>query len=328
MDSSAYQQYLQTKGIAEAELPAALSPVHTFVEWLTLQNLTLDTATAQDAKKYAATLIGSPANTTDTYDALCRYLAWRDLRSLYVAFLEVTDCYGALAMLRDTLQAQHGEEIRDLIFTAPIPPLGTSEETLYAYTSQVNNTMRALLTTAQVRAAWFQVQHGLPKAFWQRYDARQRDLYHACASPAALVDALLGERSAMLKRMHETGTLWYTQPVTDDALVYCLQTPFLSMGEHDGRKGVVVTKVPYQVHKSLHAGSDTMKRYYACHCPLVRQAILNGETLPGDVCYCSLGHASHFLAGLGLSGLEGEVLKSAVRGDARCEFIFYLPEAL
>ena len=78
--------------------------------------------------------------------------------------------------------------------------------------------------------------------------------------------------------------------------------------------------------KALHAADGTMKRYYTCHCPLIREAILNGDTLSGDVCYCSLGHASHYLAGIGLSGLEGEVIESAVKGDARCRFIFYLPE--
>lgn len=38
----------------------------------------------------------------------------------------------------------------------------------------------------------------------------------------------------------------------------------------------------------------------------------------------SLGHASHYLAGLGLA-LKGEVLESAVKGDTRCRFVFYLP---
>ena len=37
-----------------------------------------------------------------------------------------------------------------------------------------------------------------------------------------------------------------------------------------------------------------------------------------------LGHASHYLAGLDQE-LIGEVLESAVKGDTRCRFVFYLP---
>jgi hypothetical protein len=68
-----------------------------------------------------------------------------------------------------------------------------------------------------------------------------------------------------------------------------------------------------------------MKRYYACHCPLVREAILQDQPVSSEVCDCSLGHASHYLAGLDQE-LRGEVLESAVKGDTRCRFVFYLPD--
>ena len=55
----------------------------------------------------------------------------------------------------------------------------------------------------------------------------------------------------------------------------------------------------------------------------MRQAILQGQPLSPEVCECSLGHASHSLAGLG-QALRGEVLESAVRGDARCRFVFWV----
>jgi redox-regulated HSP33 family molecular chaperone len=75
----------------------------------------------------------------------------------------------------------------------------------------------------------------------------------------------------------------------------------------------------------LHETDPAMKRYYACHCPLLREAIRNGQPISSDVCNCSLGHASHYLAGLG-QDLKGEVLESAVKGDVRCRFVFYLPD--
>ena len=132
----------------------------------------------------------------------------------------------------------------------------------------------------------------------------------------------------MLRQLHADQKLWYTQEVTDDALAYFEENPHMQWGEHNGRKGIIITKVPYMTDRMLHAKSETMKRYYVCHCPLVREVIRRGEKLGDDVCYCSLGHASHFLSGMGLDGLEGEVLESAVKGDMSCRFIFYLPDTL
>ena len=50
-----------------------------------------------------------------------------------------------------------------------------------------------------------------------------------------------------------------------------------------------------------------MKRYYACHCPLLRDTILKDLPVSPEVYNCSLGHASHYLAGLDVE-LRGEVL--------------------
>jgi len=56
----------------------------------------------------------------------------------------------------------------------------------------------------------------------------------------------------------------------------------------------------------------------------VPASILQDQPISPDVCNCSLGHASHYLAGLDQE-LKGEVLESAVKGDTRCRFVFYLP---
>ena len=326
MNQNEYQRHLQAQGVPEAELRQKINAVQAFETWLAGHNLRLQDAAEAEVRQYAKYMIATPDNTIETYDALCEYAAVNGQRALYVAFLEVTDCYGAMEMLRDTIRAQHGEAICNKIFIEPIPPLGADEAERLAYTRQINERMNALLTQKQSRAAWFQVQHGLPKSFWKAYDNKQRETFGSCASPDELVDTLVRERRTMLKRMHDENRLWYTQEVTGDAMRYLLDTPYLQMGEHNGRRGIIVTKVPYQTHRALYAADDRMKRYYTCHCPLIREAILNGETLSDDVCYCSLGHASHYLAGIGLDTLEGEVLESAVKGDPRCRFIFYLPE--
>jgi hypothetical protein len=98
----------------------------------------------------------------------------------------------------------------------------------------------------------------------------------------------------------------------------------MEVGRREGDK-IYITKVPYNAIGYLHATDARMKRYYACHCPLLREAILQDQPISPVVCNCSLGHASHYLAGLDLGVIKGEVLESAVKGDTRCRFVFYLP---
>ncbi len=326
MSMDAYAGYLRERGTDESGIRRRLDAVLAFDAWLLGQGAAMETAGEREARGYAKHLIGMPANVPETYDALCEYAAFSGLRVLYVAFTEITDCYGAMEMLRDTIEERYGAELRDRIFTEPIPPLGADEAERLHYTKRISWRMNALLTPEEAHAAWFTVQHGIPRKFWKQYDEKQKETFGACASPEALIGALVEERSAMLKRLHAENKLWFTQEITKDALAYLLGNPYLQLGEHNGRMGIVVTKVPYQTHKALHAKDEKMRRYYTCHCPLIREAIRNEETLSDDVCYCSLGHASHYLAGIGLEGLEGEVIESAVKGDARCKFIFYLPE--
>jgi hypothetical protein len=326
MDKDKYREFLRERKTEEADIERQLRTIGAFEAWLKEQGEELKTAGKETINRYAGQMIQNGSNTLDNFYALCRYAYRQGFRPQYVALVEVTDCDNGMETLRNAIEKQHGAEIRDQIFTEPIPPLGAGEAERFVYTKKINARMHELLSPEEVRTAWFQVQHGMSREFWKQHDDEQREKYGACQSPDALVERLVEDRSVLLERLHDENKLWFTQEITDDALDYLLNHPYLQMGEHNGRKGIIVTKVPYMADKVAHETDETLRRYYACHCPLVREAIINGETLSDDVCYCSLGHASHYLTGIGLEHLEGEVLESVVKGDARCRFIFYLPE--
>ena len=94
----------------------------------------------------------------------------------------------------------------------------------------------------------------------------------------------------------------------------------METGYREGDR-IFITKVPYNLKGYLHEKDINMKRYYTCHCPLVREALLDNSKIPPEICNCSLGHASHYFAGLNME-MKGEVLESAVKGDTRCRFVF------
>ncbi|MBN1777910.1 MAG: hypothetical protein JW811_07285 [Clostridiales bacterium] len=326
MKAKDFADYLRTRNMDETEIKEQLAAVQAFEGWLSEQGEELATAGKETINRYAGQMIRDGSNTLSNFYALCRYAWWSGLRPQYVALVEVTDCDNGMEVLRDAIKKRHGAELRDRIFIEPIPPLGAGEAVRLEHTKAVNARMNELLTPGEVHAAWFQVQHGISREDWQKHDDEQRDKYSACESVEVFLERMREDRNAMLTRMRDENKLWFTQEITDDALRYLIENRHMQLGEHNGRKGIVVTKVPYMADKVARETDETLRRYYACHCPLVREAILNGETLSDDVCYCSLGHASHYLTGIGLEHLKGKVLESVVKGDARCRFIFYLPE--
>lgn len=325
MDHNAYEKYLGGRGFEKDSIQKQLQAVEAFEGWLSAQGTALEDAGKDIVDRYAGRMIAEGSNTLETIYGLCRYAYWRGLRPQYIALLELTDCHNGMEVLQNVIAERHGAEVCGQIFREPLPPLGADEEQRLAHTRKITARMNAVLTREQVRAALFQVQHGIPGEDWERQDAEEKQKYQGVESLDAFLSRAREDRNQMLTRMHDEGRLWFTMELTDEVLHFLVNEVHMRRGEHNGRAGIVITKVPYRAELFLKETDERLKRYYACHCPLVRQAILNGETLEDDVCYCSLGHASHFLAGMGLEGLEGEVIESAVKGDARCKFIFYLP---
>lgn len=326
MQADEYGAHLREKDIPEAEIEERLGVVLTFGEGLRALGTEIVSAGKPEIDRYAKRMIADGTNTLRNFEILEEYALWRGLRPLYVALVEVTDCFNGMETLADTVETLYGAEVRGKVFPEPLPPLGADETERLEHTKKISERMASLLTPAEIRAAWFRVQHGIKPEEWDPADAAERERYAACATVDEFLRLKRTNRNAALTGMHDRGELWFTMELTDEVLAFLTDEHHMRLGEHNGRKGIVVTKVPYRAAQFIRETDDTLKRYYACHCPLVREAILRGETVSSDVCYCSLGHASHFLTGMGLDTLEGEVLESAVRGDARCRFIFYLPD--
>jgi hypothetical protein len=320
-----YREYLQRQDVPGQAIEKQMAIVGDFVKFLTDLGLkeTATTAGKKEVEKFARQLVAEGRNTLENFSFLCHYTDWLGYRKLYVALIELTDCHNALEVLADEIESRHGQEVRKRIFREPLPPLGADEKERCAYTRTIMERMAQQITPDEARAAWFQVQHGIPADVWRQSDLEDREKYKQCASIDDFLDLRRRERDAMLTRLRDEDRLWYTVVINDEVLGFIKSDPEMEGGRREGDK-IFITKVPYNAIRYLHATDAKMKRYYACHCPLVREAILEDQPVSPDVCNCSLGHASHYLAGLGLK-LKGEVLESAVKGDTRCRFVFYLP---
>ena len=328
MTENAYADHLRGKGVPEAEIAEKLLVVRAFEAGLFTLGTAIETAGKPEVDRHARRMIADGSNTLENFEILQSYALWRGLRPLYVALVEVTDCHNGMETLAEILETLYGADVRAKVFLEPLPPLGADEKERLEYTKTIMGRMNTLLKPSEIRAAWFRVQHGIKPEEWCSADAAERERYAGCATVDEFLRLKRTNRNAALTGMHDRGELWFTMEMTDEVLAFLTDEHHMRLGEHNGRKGIVVTKVPYRAAQFIRETDDTLKRYYVCHCPLVREAILRGETVSSDVCYCSLGHASHFLTGMGLETLEGEVIESAVRGDVRCRFIFYLPDEM
>ncbi len=327
MKPEEYRAHLNRQGVPEDAIERRLAIIEDFVEFLAGLGFKENAATAGKAEveRFARMLIAAGSNTLENFSSLRDYAAWLGQRKLYVALIEVIDCHNALDVLADEIEGRHGREVRDRLFHEVLPPLGADEEERCAYTRTVVEQMAQQIAPQEAREAWFHVQHGIPADFWRESDRADREKYQQCGNNIdEFLDLRRRERDALLTRLRDEDKLWYTVEISDEVLEFVKSDPEMEVGRREGNK-VYISKIPYNAVRYLHETDPEMKRYYACHCPLLREAIRKGRPISPDVCNCSLGHASHYLAGLG-QDLKGEVLESAVKGDVRCRFVFYLPD--
>jgi hypothetical protein len=320
-----YREYLQGQNVPDDEIEKHMAIIGDFVEFPTDLGLKEATATAgkEEVERFARQLVAEGRNTLENFSALCAYTNWLGQRQLYVALIEVMDCHNALAVLADEIEERHGRTVRDRIFREALPPLGADEKERCAYTRTITAQIAQQITPAETRAAWFQVQHGIPAEAWRESDLADKEKYRQCGNIDDFLALKRRERDTLLTRLRDEHKLWYTIEINDEVLEFIKSDPEMEGGRREGDR-IYITKIPYNASRYLHATDAKMKRYYACHCPLLREAILNDWPISPDVCHCSLGHASHYLAGLDQE-LKGEVLESAIKGDTRCRFVFYLP---
>jgi hypothetical protein len=88
-----------------------------------------------------------------------------------------------------------------------------------------------------------------------------------------------------------------------------------------------MTKIPYAPDQYIKAKNPTLKRYYACHCPLARSAIRDGNPkISSTLCHCSSGYVKVRFDALFSEPVEIELLESVLNEDMRCRFAIKIPE--
>jgi hypothetical protein len=79
--------------------------------------------------------------------------------------------------------------------------------------------------------------------------------------------------------------------------------------------------------KYLHEKDQKMKRYYACHCPWVRESIKSGNIkISPNFCYCSAGFEKLPWDVIFDQPVEAHVVESVLKGNLVCKFAINIPK--
>ena len=101
--------------------------------------------------------------------------------------------------------------------------------------------------------------------------------------------------------------------------------PYYRDADREGNV-IFIDKIPQEREKSENATDPVVRRAAACHCPIVKAAILRGEEISFTFCSCGAGWFKPVWEGILEKPVDVVCEESVLRGDDRCHFAIYLPE--
>jgi hypothetical protein len=285
----------------------------------------LDSVTVDDVKSYVSRLVAGGGNTVDRLVSVQRYMNVTDHKeeANYLYFLlSARIIYGSIS---GRLAELTDGETRDRVFSrVSVPPVGAPVEAFPSVTRQLMGSLAGELSPEEYRRVLAGNHHRVPAEAFNRHKEWLRE--------AGSIDGFLvrvhEEAVAEITRYMEEGRMWFEQEITPEVVELVRGNQEILSAVREG-EWLYQTKIPFAPKDWLVEEDPVMKRFYACHCPLARTAIISGEEeVPLDWCYCSGGYEKRMFDVLFGVETEVEVLESAVAGSPRCRFRVRIPESV
>ena len=304
------------------EIDFAVDAARDFLEYLKKEKVSLKVADLKQLKEYLSFLIERGRNSMDRLLAIARYCYFTKKNSYYVYFTSILNGTKILPLIGKKLADVAGEETRRRVFDRfDLPPLGSPPDDYPKLTKMILDRLEAELPAATCREVLTGNYHEIPaeafKEEKERFDkAKSIDEY------------LKGEHRRFVKELTvfmKNGRIWAEQQITPEVVEFAKRNREFS-GVRRGDK-IYLTKIPYAPSDYLKEKDPTLKRYFACHCPLARTAIRDGTPrIPSLFCYCSGGFTKFAFDIIFDQPTEVELLESALKGDSRCRFAITIPK--
>ena len=324
MQETVLTEHYKKRGFSPELAAEAVEDVRALESHLAADSLTLETAAVGDVRAYVRLLIERERNDLETLLALARYFYLTGRGELYIYFTSLLGGLGVVESIRERLRQVVGEPQAERILSGLVPPpLGSDPTEFPAFTRDLVGRLEANLPPETVRSVLAGNNHGVPDAAFDEAKA----LFGSSASMDEFLLAQHRHQVAELQRHCDTNTVWYEQTITQPVVDYVAANPEIQSAVRVGDT-LYTTKIPYDPARFLAESDPVKKRYYACHCPFAREAILNGgPEIPENWCYCSGGFVKRPYEVLLGRPLKVTLLQSVLRGDPVCRFAIHLEEA-
>lgn len=300
----------------------AVNAVKEFEGYLEKKRMSFESAGLDTLKDYVSLLMEEGKNSRDRLVAIARYCNLTKKDDYYVYFASILGARNVLPDLGERLATIAGEETRRKVFQGvELPPLGSPPENYPRITRMIVNRLEAELPSETCRKILTWNYHRVPaEAFKEKKERFEK---------ADSIDEYLKDEHKRfieeLKGFMNEGRIWYEQEITPEVLEFVRYNQEICTGVRHGDR-ICLTKIPYAPKQYLKEKDPALKRYYACHCPLARSAIRDGEIeISPMFCYCSGGYEKLGFDVIFGEPVEVELLESALRGDTRCRFAIKIP---
>ncbi len=318
-----YDSFLAGRGIKPTARKVYMEAVRAAIRYFEAKGQGFEDAGVSDFEEYVGLLMERGENTEDNILGLARYVYMLDMKEVWIYFASILGGRNILPSIAERLGEIAGEEaVKDIFSNVHAPPLGSKPDKYCDATSTLMKEFMEKLSPDVYQRVLAGNHHNVPRESFEKHKQW-------------LIEE--GSIEAWLKRMHEAAVaeleeylredkVWYEQVITQDIVDYVRGNQEILSGVRDG-DWIYNTKFPYAPQDYLDEKDPLMKRYYMCHCPLAREAVLKGEPdIPMEWCYCSAGYGKlRYDVAFGVE-TEVEVLESVFSGSDMCRFRIKIPE--
>lgn len=327
MDETGFKAFLKAgervpKNMDAKTIRANVKIVKDFESFLEKKGRKLEKAKGRDARAFMVEAAESGKGSFDSFLGLLRYARFSGSTDMEMGILNALDGAKVMDDLCEVVRKKHGKKrYGEVLGGFKSPPIGTPPKEMPKATCEFISRLESGLGEDGAREVLLVGVHaGSPK-----YYTEEREMLLASKD----VDEYLRKRRERMVKLLEdhmkNGTPFYNQMIDQDALDFVRANPEVAGGVRRGKK-IYQTKIPYMMIEYLKEQDPKLKRYYGCHCLLAREAILSGEEIPRNLCYCSAGYEKMPYEVAFGKPVRTVVLKSILWGDEVCRFAMEVPE--
>jgi hypothetical protein len=324
LKEKAFRRLLEGRKLSATGIESSVAAVREFEKYLRRRKTTVKSAGLDVLRDYISLLMEEGKNSEDRLVAIARYLYLAKKNDLYIYFTGLLGASDVLPAIGERLamiagKAAHGRVFHDL----EMPPLGSPQESYPKLTKLVLDRMEAELPARTCREILTWNYHNVPIEAFK--DSKER-----FEKAASIDEYLKGEHERLVEELEDCmkeGRPWWEQEITPEVVEFVRGNQEICTGTRRGDK-IYKTKIPYAPGQFLREKDPTMRKYYMCHCQLVRTALRDGKPrIPATFCYCSAGFEKLHFDAIFDEPVEVELLETPLKGDARCRFAIKIPES-